>query len=296
MPTMPIEFGTFMTISPRRPYYTDEERASFVEMLHPGFTTLWFSDHPQYDTLEAWTSATYIAARLPRFKVGTLVMAQSYRNPGLLAKMGATLQQLSQGRLIMGLGAGWEEDDYQAYNYEFPRPGVRVAQLAEAIAVLQTMWTTNPATYHGQYYRVTAADSSPLPDPMIPILVGTNGKKAMQIAGRLADIWEWDICDNYVDLVNTVRQACIEAGRAASAVRIYAEAQLDFPEDPADFVPFEEMQQYAGIGRSYHLGPTPQAAIEQIKPYRDLGVEQIIVGGSLDALRRFSDEVVPAFV
>jgi alkanesulfonate monooxygenase SsuD/methylene tetrahydromethanopterin reductase-like flavin-dependent oxidoreductase (luciferase family) len=291
---MPIEFGTYLTMSPRRPFYTDDERAGFVELLHPRFTTLWFSDHPQYDTLEAWTSATYVAARLPRFKVGTLVMSQSYRNPGLLAKMGATLQKLSQGRLIMGLGAGWEEDDYRAYHYEFPRPGVRVAQLAETVELLRAMWTTNPATYHGEHYRVDAADSSPLPDPMIPILVGTNGQKAMQVAGRLADIWVWDICDNFADLVRSVRQASADAGRAPTAVKIYAEAQLDFPDDPADFVPSEELQQYAGMGRSNHLGPTPQAAIEQLKPYRDLGVEQFILSGTVEALRRFSDAVASA--
>jgi alkanesulfonate monooxygenase SsuD/methylene tetrahydromethanopterin reductase-like flavin-dependent oxidoreductase (luciferase family) len=283
-----------MTMSPIRPLYTDDERTGFVELLHPRFTTLWFSDHPQYDSLEAWTSAAYVAARLPRFKVGTLVMSQSYRNPGLLAKMGATLQHLSGSRLIMGLGAGWEEDDYRAYNYEFPRPSVRVAQLAETLEILRAMWTSNPATYHGQYYRVDAADSSPLPDPMIPILVGTNGAKAMQVAGRLADIWVWDMCDRYPELARTVRQACAEAGRAPTALKIFAEAQIDFPRDPADFVPYEELQQYAGIGRTYHLGPTPQAAIEQLKPYCDLGVEQFIVSGTVEGLRRFSDEVVPA--
>jgi alkanesulfonate monooxygenase SsuD/methylene tetrahydromethanopterin reductase-like flavin-dependent oxidoreductase (luciferase family) len=292
---MALEFGTFATVSDRRRLYTDEERERYFSILHPRFTTLWFADHPQYDALEAWTSATYFAARHPRFKVGTLVLSQSYRNPGLLAKMGATLQRLSQGRLTMGLGAGWEEGDYKAYNYEFPRPGVRVAQLAEAIEVLRTMWTTNPATYHGEYYHVEAADSAPLPDPPIPILVGTNGKKAMQVAARLADIWEWDMCDNYADMVNALRRSCIEYGRSPDEIKIYAEAQLDFPADPADFVGSEEMQQYPGIGPSNHLGPTPQAAIEQIKPYRDLGVAQLIVGGSMEELRRFSEEVVPAF-
>jgi alkanesulfonate monooxygenase SsuD/methylene tetrahydromethanopterin reductase-like flavin-dependent oxidoreductase (luciferase family) len=129
---------------------------------------------------------------------------------------------------------------------------------------------------------------------MIPILVGTNGQKAMQVAGRLADIWVWDICDNFADLVRSVRQASADAGRAPTAVKIYAEAQLDFPDDPADFVPSEELQQYAGMGRSNHLGPTPQAAIEQLKPYRDLGVEQFILSGTVEALRRFSDAVASA--
>src|SRR5262249_5440984 len=153
------------------------------------------------------------------------------------------------GRLTMGLGAGWEEADYTAYNYDFPRPGVRVAQLAEAIEVLRKMWTTNPATYHGEYYRVEAAESAPLPDPPIPILVGANGRKALQVAARLADIWEWDMCDNYPVLVATLRLSCVEYGRSADAIKIYAEAQIDFPQDPGDFVAAEEMQQYPGIGR-----------------------------------------------
>jgi hypothetical protein len=84
-------------------------------------------------------------------------------------------------------------------------------------------------------------------------------------------------------------------GRSPDDIKIYAEAQIDFPADPADFVGSEKMQQYLGIGPSNHLGPTPQAAIEQIKPYRDLGVSQLIVGGSMEELRRFSEEVVPAF-
>src|SRR5262245_1202862 len=132
---MPIEFSTNATMGAGRSAEVAAGIEQLVNVLHPRFTALWFSDHPQHAIFEAWTSATYVAARYPRFNVGTLVLAQSYRNPGLLAKMGATLQTLSGGRLILGLGAGWEENDYRAYDYEFPRPGVRVAQLAETLEV-----------------------------------------------------------------------------------------------------------------------------------------------------------------
>jgi alkanesulfonate monooxygenase SsuD/methylene tetrahydromethanopterin reductase-like flavin-dependent oxidoreductase (luciferase family) len=283
-------------ISDRRRLYTDEERAAFLENLHPAFTTLWFADHPQDDVLEAWTSATYVAARLPRYKVGTLVLSQSYRNPGLLAKMGASLQRLSGGRLIMGLGAGWHEPDYRAYHYEFPAPGVRVAQLGEIIELLRAMWTANPATYHGQYYHVEEANSSPLPDPPIPILVGTNGKKAMQVAARLADIWSWDMCDNFADLLATLRQSAAEYGRKPEEIAVYVETLLHFPDDPADFVPEQVNTQYPGIGNSSHVGPMPKDAIEQIKRYIDLGVTQFIIEGDAQELRRFSEEVAPALV
>jgi alkanesulfonate monooxygenase SsuD/methylene tetrahydromethanopterin reductase-like flavin-dependent oxidoreductase (luciferase family) len=293
--TMPIEFSTNTTLSDRRPLYTDEDWERFVEALHPRFTTLWFSDHPQYDVLEAWTSMCYVAARLPRFKVGTLVLCQAYRNPGLLAKMAATLQKLSQGRLVLGVGAGWLEEDFNAYGYDFERPGVRVAQLAETIELLRAMWTTNPATYRGQHRQVEAADSWPLPDPMIPIMVGTNGRKALRVTAQLADIWTWDMCETFADLLSTLRRACVEFGRPEDAVKAYVETELDFPDDPADFVPAEDQQLYPGFGRNQHLGPTPKAAIEQMKPYRDLGVDHFIVTGNIDALRLFSNEVAPYF-
>lgn len=291
-----MEFSTNVTVSARRPLYRDEDWERFVEVLHPRFTTLWFSDHPQADVLEAWTSLSYVAARLPRYNVGTLVLCQAYRNPGLLAKMAATLQTLSQGRLILGLGAGWLEDDFTAYGYHFAAPGVRVAQLAETIELLRAMWTTNPATYRGQYCQVEKADATPLPDPMIPIMVGTNGKKALRVAARLADIWTWDMSESFADLVKSLRRACVECGRAENAVDVYVEAELDFPDDPADFVSSEDLQLYPGSGRSQHLGPTPKAAIEQIKRYQDLGVEHFIVTTrTIDHLRLFSDKVAPQF-
>jgi alkanesulfonate monooxygenase SsuD/methylene tetrahydromethanopterin reductase-like flavin-dependent oxidoreductase (luciferase family) len=89
--------------------------------------------------------------------------------------MGATLQYLTGGRFIMGLGAGWMEDEYRAYGYDFPSPSVRVAQLAETIEILRAMWTQSPATYSGRHYRVEQAYCEPRPDPMIPIMIGSAG-------------------------------------------------------------------------------------------------------------------------
>jgi luciferase-like monooxygenase len=170
--------------------YTREKIAD----LPPSFTTLWIQDHLQKGTqvlLESWTTLSYIAAQFPRFTYGHLVDCQSFRNPALLAKMGATLQHLTGGRFIMGLGAGWLEEEYRAYGYDFPSPGVRVEQLAETIEILRAMWTASPATYAGRHYRVDQAYCEPRPDPRIPILVGSAGKRAMEVAARLADAWTW---------------------------------------------------------------------------------------------------------
>jgi alkanesulfonate monooxygenase SsuD/methylene tetrahydromethanopterin reductase-like flavin-dependent oxidoreductase (luciferase family) len=120
--------------------------------LPPEFTTVWIDDHLQRGerpVLEGWTFLTYLAAVHPRFRFGHLVISQSFRNPALLAKMAATLQHLTGGRYILGIGAGWKEDEYIGYGYDYPSGGVRVEQLAEAIEVIRALWTKSPATYHG---------------------------------------------------------------------------------------------------------------------------------------------------
>lgn len=111
-------------------------------------SALWVSDHLQKDdaaVAEAWTSLTYLAALAPSYRVGHLVLSQSYRNPALLAKMSATLQLLTGGRFVLGLGAGWQEDEYHAYGFRFPSAGERIEQLGEAIDVIRAMWTDSPA-------------------------------------------------------------------------------------------------------------------------------------------------------
>ena len=135
---MPVDFGLQM---PSFPPEADDDGdvlgcyRRWVAAISPEFTTLWVSDHFQFgDTpiLEGWTRLTYLAALFPHLKVGHLVLGQGYRNPALLAKMGATLQYLTGGRFILGIGAGWHEEEYRAYGYGYPSPGTRVAQLGEA--------------------------------------------------------------------------------------------------------------------------------------------------------------------
>src|SRR3954464_12183807 len=118
---------------------TRDNRSRHLQIIEQGlgmvkgkFDSAWFVDHLQFDDrdlLEGWTAITYLAARHPEFDFGNAVLCPSFRNPGLLAKMSATLQFLSEGRFILGLGAGWKEDEYTSYGYDFPSPGVRVEQL-----------------------------------------------------------------------------------------------------------------------------------------------------------------------
>jgi len=139
-----------------------QRRATFSEDLHRAlalitghFDSAWIIDHLQFgddDLLEGFTALSYVAALHPQLTFGHSVLCQSFRNPALLAKMGATLHFLSNGRFILGLGAGWHAEEYRAYGYDFPPPRVRVEQLEEALQIIKAMWTEEQASFAGRYY------------------------------------------------------------------------------------------------------------------------------------------------
>src|ERR687883_1031724 len=128
-----------------------------LDIASQSFSSLWVSDHlmtAEPFRMDVWTQLTWIAARYPAPLLATIVLANSYRHPPLMAKMAATLQAFSRGRLVLGYGAGWHEVEYKAYGYEFPSTRVRIAQMVEGIEVMRAMWTSAPATYAGTYYQV----------------------------------------------------------------------------------------------------------------------------------------------
>ena len=268
-----------------------------LDGLPPEFSTIWVSDHMQFGddpTHEAWTLLTFLAAAFPRFKVGSLVLGQSYRNPALLAKMAATLQELSNGRLILGLGAGWHEEEYRAYNFEYPRPGVRVAQLAETIQILKAMWTQSPATFHGEHYRIDEAQCIPMPETPIPVLVGTNGPKALAVAARHADVWSWDgPWETFQAPHDILRDHCAAIGRPFEAISLVAELTIELPDDPTAFESTYEHSFYPG--QTFRVvGPTPADVAREIELLVDHGVSHIPINvDSWETLRRFVDEVLP---
>ena len=268
-------------------------------LLPESFSTVWISDHFQFgdrSTVEAWTALTYLAAAFPRFRFGHLVLGQGYRNPALLAKMAATLQELSGGRYVLGLGAGWHEEEYRAYGYDYPRGGVRVEQLAEAIQVIRAVWTQSPATFHGEHYRVDGAYCMPKPEPPIPIMVGTHGDKALRVVARLADWWTWDGPWEtvYRPAYERLQAACEEVGRPFAELTLTCSLSVSMPDDPSTFKPTYTHDFYAGQEFGI-LGPTADDVVRELEQLLDVGVShfQVDVPDML-TLRRFVDEVVPA--
>jgi alkanesulfonate monooxygenase SsuD/methylene tetrahydromethanopterin reductase-like flavin-dependent oxidoreductase (luciferase family) len=261
------------------------------------FDTVWVSDHLQFHGepfLEGWTRLAYLAALLPRFRFGNLVLSQSYRNPGLLGAMAATLQELSGGRFILGLGAGWLEEEYRAFNWEYPSPGTRVEQLAETIQLVKTLWRDAPASWSGKHYRIENAVCRRPKEP-IPLLVGTNGPRALKVAARHADWWSWDGPwePTFREPYERLRAACEDIGRPLDEIRLVAALTISMPEDVSTYEPIYTHEFYPGQ-RFGVLGPTPADVIREIELLVDVGVTHFPLDiGSLRELQLFVDEVVP---
>ena len=183
--------------SPAAGHPYDELRDFAREAERVGVESFWVSDHlfggpvgvPDRDCLEAWTLLTALARDTTRIRLGVLVSAAQYRSPALLAKIVAGVDQMSDGRIEFGIGAGWKAEEYRAYGYEFPSAGARVEQLKDTLEICQRMWTSDRATYHGKHYRIDDAVCAPKPaqQPHPPIWVGGSGPRVMRLAARYAD-------------------------------------------------------------------------------------------------------------
>ncbi len=196
-----------------------------IPQLKGHFRSLWMTDHFMWagaPTFEAWTVMSFIAARYPDFEVGPMVLGQNYRNPALLALQAATLQTLCGGRFIMGIGAGWKEDEYRAYNYDFPSPKNRLQQLEDTLIIMKKMWEEPGAvSYEGAHYRVKDAWCEPKPVPKIPILVGGGGYTTMKHAAKYADIWNLPDAPlgPYVERLNILKRHLDAQGRDPATLR-----------------------------------------------------------------------------
>ncbi len=159
-----------------------------------GFTRLWLSDHlflnaeaVRTDCLEAWTALAALGRDLRKIRIGPMVSCQSYRNPALLAKMAAGIDQLSGGRLEFGIGAGWKEIEYHAYGFPFPPAPQRVDELVDTIEICVRMWKDEKATYAGKRYSVADALCAPKPaQSPLPIWIGGSKPRILRIAAKYA--------------------------------------------------------------------------------------------------------------
>lgn len=264
-----------------------------IQSLSPGFTTLWAEDHLQRGeeaTIECFTTLAYFAAEFPRYHVGSLVLCQAYRNPALLAKMAANLQAMSGGRCILGLGAGWKEEEYRAYGYTFPNPRERVEQLEEAAAIIKAMWTSSPATYIGKHYRVENAFCEPRPDPQIPLLIGAGGEqRTLRVVARYADWYNFNSCtvEQYAHKVAVLTEHCRAIGRDPAAIKLTYLGTASASDDPAQVYRTPDKHIVAGSAAE---------VIRELEQFCALGISHFIFRfRDLEALEYFGEKVAPHF-
>lgn len=228
-----------------RPWDETVELAQWAE--RSGLLSFWYADHfmsqpgmentPERGTdpaLEAWTVLTALGALVPRLRLVSMVSPITIHHPVVLAKRLATLDLIAPGRAVLGLGAGWQVNEHEAYGIELPEPGPRVDRFEEAIEVIHLLLTSERANFDGRYYQLTDAPFAPQPASPIPLLVGTAGPRMQRLTARFASEWNtWGDPDLLRERTASFTVACEKEGRDPASFHRSAQAMIFLTTDDA---------------------------------------------------------------
>lgn len=221
-----LEFG-IVTGQHRRPLAQIEEHWQFAE--ETGWDSAWAFDHffslgpnEMEQTLEGWTLLAGLAVKTSRLRIGLMVTGNTHRNPAILAKQAVTVDHLSNGRLILGMGAGWNEREHAAYGIPFPSARERVDRFGEAMEMIHLLETQERTTFNGRYYTLVDAPFEPKPvQGHIPVLIGTAGRRMLRHVARYADYWDGgESPERYAENAALLRRYCAEIGRDPAEIRM----------------------------------------------------------------------------
>jgi F420-dependent oxidoreductase-like protein len=286
-----------------------ETRAAAEEMDRLGFHSVWFNDHlygvpmPQLPIMEAWTALSAVAAVTSKVELGTLVSPVGFRNPALLAKMVATLDQISGGRVIVGLGCGWFEEEFRGYGMGFPATRERLQQLDEAVELMRRMWGEEQVTFEGRHFHTDKVYCEPKPARRPPILIGGGGEKVLlKLVAKHADFWN-NLAVNQEHLgrkVEVLRAHCDEMGRNPADVRVSQQTMVVIGEDDADArAKLDKAAKIYGGHMGKGIGGTAAQCIEQIHELEALGCSLLVIeffGRDIrEPARIFAERVMPEF-
>ncbi len=313
-PQVPMRFGyqnpSFLWPD-RAPYEIFEHtRAKAQQVEELGFHSFWVMDHliqipgvgaPDEPFLEGWTTLAALAPLTRRLRLGILVTCIGYRSPALLAKMAAGVDIISRGRLIMGIGAGWFEEEYKQYGYDFPAPATRIRQLAEGIQIIKAMWTTSRATFGGRFFRIKDAilEPKPVQKPHPPILVGGSGEQlTLRVVARHADAANlFGAPPTIAHKLDVLRSHCEKVGRDFKEIEITKTDSIILARTRGKVQ--EKLRRVGWADRPYKgISGTPEECIEQVRAFQALGVTHLIVnvpGNDEESLALFAQEVMPVF-
>lgn len=286
----------------KRPY--PAIRAAVRQAEADGFDSIWLADHlfyrdpgqPTRGVWECWTMLAALAEATERVELGTLTLCNSLRNPAVLAKMATAADEVSGGRLILGIGAGWNEPEYQAFGMPFDH---RVSRFDEALQILRPLLRDGQVDFEGQYYQARNCEDLPRgPRPAgPPLLVGGEGPRMLGLTAKYADLWNTGYMggpDTMAGPLARIGNACRDAGRDPATLGVTALIALWFPDLQPDKPGYADNP----------LTGTPAQIAEAMRGYAELGVQHIIFQCApyteqtsrrlTEALRLYHDAAQPA--
>lgn len=278
-----------------------------------GYDSIWVYDHfhnvpkpAQEAVFECWTTIAAISQRTSKIRLGQMVGCNSYRNPGLLAKITSTVDVISGGRLDWGIGAGWYESEYKGYGFEFAKPSDRIGMLKETVEIVKSMWTQAETTYDGKYYKLSRAncDPKPLQSPTPPIWIGGGGEQlTLRVVAQHADVSNFgSSLEEFVKKREILKGHCKVVGRDEDSIRKTISSEVFIRETEKEVIAAGSKNLWgesAGSWRAKALVGTPEQVSEKIQKYLDAGCTGFIPWcadyPSTESLDLFATKVIPNF-
>ena len=284
-----IKFGVFLPFyafkfeESNRSSYFDCVRTTVLECEQLGYDAVWLEDHLMFGknpVLECWTTIAALSSITAKIRLGTMVLCNSFRNPALFAKMAATFDVISNGRLEFGIGAGVQKYEHIAYGVPFPKPHERIGRMKEAVEIIKKLWTEQEASYEGKYYRIKDAvcEPKPLQKPHPPITIGGSGEKlTLKVAAQHAnrcDLGYIPSLELYKHKLNVLESHCNAVGRNPHEIEksCWLEGQILGTPDKCK----QKIRQYTSLGATYVMlffGDLPH--LEGVRVFAKTVVEQM---------------------
>ena len=286
------------------------------------YDSIWMADHFTFgrnnEMLEIWTALSALSSLTDRVQLGCLVMCILHREPSVLAKMAATLDHISNGRLILGMGTGWFEPEIRAYGLRFPSPGERISRLKEGVKIMKSMWTDDKPSFKGKYYSIENAVCRPMPiqpgGP--PVIIGALGPQMLRAVVEVGDGWNMSddpSVDLYKNKLAIINDWCVKLGKSPSSFLKTWDGHVVIGKNEKEFEgKIEKLRKADLSGPDALVGPfegakmlencisgTPDQCIKKIKSLVALGISHFSLYfldyPSSDGLRVFAEEVLPEF-
>ena len=295
--------------SPAQPWDDIYEITSHCEQT--GWDGVYFADHfmpngpdptpLDGDTLECWSVVAALAALVPRMRIAPLVTSVTYRHPAVLAKIAAAVDHVSHGRLTLGVGAGWQENEHAAYGLALGTVRERMERFSEAVQILRSLLDQPRTTFSGRYFQIQDAPAQPVPvQDRLPLLIGGGGeRRTMRIAARYADQWNaWTTPELLAHKVSVLREHCEQVGRDPGEIHVSTQALLYLSTSEE----WLSQRRLAQPGAPMIVG-TPAEVADIVARYRDAGADELVIPdytlGSMarrkDTCDLFLEQVASAF-